>query len=450
MPIASRTQPERDRVAFEPVQIIEIEVARPLADVLGDVEGRPHYSKALALVRLHDRPLGLLDLDLGADGLPAASVAAKVWSRFAVEIGAELYRQGLPSIDRLDASGVAGPDPVPAERASFLAADPPFISVIIPTRDRPQRLQVAVSSILASRYPADRFEVVLVDNAPATAGTADLVRGRFADEPRVRYLRENAPGSASARNHGIGRVEADLLAFTDDDVVVDPHWLTEIARAFASEPDVSCVTGLLLPMELETEAQMLFEQYGGFSRGFERRVFHRDDRPADSPLYPFAAGIYGTGNNMAFRRSALIEIGAFDPALGNGTPALGGVDSEALLRTVLRGHKLVYEPWSIVHHAHRPDYEGLRRQVYNYGAGLTAYLLKTLLDDPALIPAFARKVPAGLRFALNPGSAKNENKNAGYPTELTRLELRGMAYGPFALAKSRRRYGPHRVPMPLG
>jgi hypothetical protein len=145
---------------------------------------------------------------------------------------------------------------------------------------------------------------------------------------------------------------------------------------------------------------------------------------------------------MAFRRSSLQAIGDFDPALGNGTPALGGVDSEVFLRTVLFGQRIVYEPRSLVYHLHRPDYPHLRRQVYNYGAGLTAYLLKTLIANPGCILTFSRKVPRGLAFALNPRSEKNARKSPTYPRELTRIELRGMLYGPIGYARSRRIYGP--------
>jgi GT2 family glycosyltransferase len=157
--------------------------------------------------------------------------------------------------------------------------------------------------------------------------------------------------------------------------------------------------------------------------------------------------LFGTGNNFAFRTAALREIGGFDPALGNGTPALGGEDSEVLLRAVLTGHTVVYQPKAIVMHAHRPDLEGLRRQLYAYGAGLSAYLVKTLLSNPRLIGAFARKLPTGLWFALGSGSPKNANKTAAYPSELTWIERRGVLYGPIGYLRSRWEYGAHRVPV---
>ena len=202
----------------------------------------------------------------------------------------------------------------------------------------------------------------------------------------------------------------------------------------------------MLPHELETPAQLLFEQYGGFSRGFEPRLFDLTAHRDAGPLYPYSAGIFGTGNNMSFRVSALRDIGGFDPALGNGTPALGGVDSEALLRTVLSNKAIAYEPSAIVWHVHRRDYDGVKKQVYSYGVGLTAYLLKVLLHRPDLILDFLRRVPRGVKFAVSPKSAKNHGKQQDYPRELTLLELRGMLYGPVAYYKSRRQYGRHLVP----
>jgi hypothetical protein len=114
-----------------------------------------------------------------------------------------------------------------------------------------------------------------------------------------------------------------------------------------------------------------------------------------------------------------------------------------LLRTIVEGHRIVYEPAALVHHRHRTDYDALQRQIYSYGVGLTAYLLKTLVSHPRLAVDFATKLPRGLRFALDPGSAKNERKRNDYPKELTRLELRGMLYGPIAYARSRRSLGTH-------
>jgi GT2 family glycosyltransferase len=433
---------------FIPVQLVEVALEAPLPERLLPRPGHDR-GRALILVRLHDQPVGSLELDIPGLGVDAQELAVAVWREAGEGAARHLLADGLEVPSRLDPGGLGHADdlaPCQRERDAFLQ-DPPPISVLIPTRERPERLRRCVQSILDSRYPTGRVRVIIVDNAPASSATLELANELSAStEAELVYVREDAPGSASARNRGLTEVQTEIVAMTDDDVIVDPHWLTEVARAFASHPHAGAVSGLLWPAELETEAQLWFEQYGGFSRGFERRVFDlREHRPPGEPLYPWNAGLFGTGNNFSFRTAALRDIGGFDPALGNGTPALGGVDSEVLLRTILSGYQIVYEPAAVAHHAHRADYEGLRKQVYAYGVGLVAYYLKTILAEPRFALDFVRKLPAGIRWMLSPDSHINKHKQDDYPSELQWLERRGMMYGPLAYARSRRRYGPHTV-----
>jgi glycosyltransferase involved in cell wall biosynthesis len=172
-------------------------------------------------------------------------------------------------------------------------------------------------------------------------------------------------------------------------------------------------------------------------RGFERRVYDIAEPPADRPLFPFTVGDFGSGQNMAFRRDALEEVGGFDPVLGTATVTLAGEDLELMLRILLAGRRVVYEPKAIVRHEHQRTYEQFRRRVWGYGVGLTACLAKAVLEHPRLLPLLMRRLPGGLSYALSSGSAKNENKQDDYPAKLTRLELRGMAYGPLAYLRSR-------------
>ncbi len=442
----ARNPPE---TSVEPTQIVEVELSESVPDLQAAQapDGSP-YRRANVFVRLHGEPLGWVDVPLASgEGLKSSDLAAAIWPEVIDRVRSHLESDGeeAPTMLPPTGLGISGEPACLRERREFLETAPK-ISVLIPSRERPDRLRRCLDSVLACEYPNELVTVLVVDNAPQTDATRRLVE-EYAGRAKVGYVREDAPGSASARNRGLREVDTEVVAMTDDDVLVDRHWLTEIARTFAEFPEAAVVSGLLLPLELDTQAQLWFEEYGGFSRGFERRIFDLDSHwPRDEALYPWTAGLFGTGNNFSFRTAALREIGGFDPALGNGTPALGGVDSEVLLRTVLTGHTVVYEPRAIVLHAHRPDYEGLRRQVYAYGAGLSAYYLKTLLANPSLIKDFARKLPVGLRFALSSGSSKNSGKTTSYPRELTWLERRGILYGPLAYLRSRRKYGPHRVP----
>ena len=143
------------------------------------------------------------------------------------------------------------------------------------------------------------------------------------------------------------------------------------------------VTGLVLPYELETEAQVLFERHGGgFGRGFRRRYWRIDNESGDRPLRYLGSGSFGTGANMAYRRSLLERIGSFDPALDVGTVTNGGGDLEMFFRVLKEGYLLAYEPTAMVRHRHRRNYAQLREQLANNGVGFYSCLVRTALAYP--------------------------------------------------------------------
>jgi O-antigen biosynthesis protein len=145
---------------------------------------------------------------------------------------------------------------------------------------------------------------------------------------------------------------------------------------------VMAVTGLVVPLELETEAQLLFERYGGFGRGFDRRCYRLNCGGCGREVFHLRAGRFGTGANMAFRRSLFARIGGFDPALDVGTVTNGGGDLEMFFRVLQEGHTLVYEPSALVRHRHRRDYAQLRAQITNFGVGFQAYLVRSAIAYP--------------------------------------------------------------------
>ena len=85
--------------------------------------------------------------------------------------------------------------------------------------------------------------------------------------PRWEYLVEPRPGLARARNRALSAVRTDLVAWIDDDEVADPDWVRRLKEGFAHEAKPAAVCGVMLPAELEFEAQVRFEQYGGFNKG---------------------------------------------------------------------------------------------------------------------------------------------------------------------------------------
>ncbi|MFH9890938.1 glycosyltransferase family 2 protein [Streptomyces luteogriseus] len=403
---------------YTPVRVVEIDLARPyeFRSPAGPAPVRV-AAPVLALVRLRGRPLGLVEADGREDGTPDdlwRSVAATARRRF------PLPRAGTPA------------------RAASLV--PPSVSVIVATHDRPGMLRECLDSLLRAEYRD--FEVIVVDNAPADDTAERLVREAYAG--RVRYVREPLAGLAHAHNRGLAAARGEIAAFTDDDTLVDPGWLAALAEGFARGPGVVCVTGLIVPAELETAAQAALERHGGFAKGFAPRTWSLRHPPRD-PLFPFTAGRFGSGTNMAFRAGPLRALGGFDPATGTGTPAHGGDDLLAFFRVLTAGHVLAYQPGAIVWHRHRRTQDALDAQAFGYGAGLGAYLTGALAHDPRMIPALLRRLPRGVRYAVarphrEPGTDDARSRR------LARRELAGLLYGPIGYLRSRRRNRTRRGP----
>ena len=371
------------------------------------------------------------DLDLTRDGEPYHG-ALLIGLRDGVPVGtastalAGGSRLAAATIAALFAEAPAGRGPEPPPRAPL-----PTVSVVVTTCAQEQSTAEAVESVLACDLAP--LEVIVVENRPARSRVAAMLRERFAGEQRVRCVEEPHVGLSSARNAGLWAAEGDVVAFTDDDVIVDRRWVGRIARAFADEPDAACVTGLIIPGDLNTPTQVLMEQFAGFGKGFERRV-HRLSAPS-SPLAPFAAGEFGSGACTALRREAGRALGGFDPALGAGTASRGGEDLDLFVRVLLAGHALVYEPAAMLSHRHPDEDRRLRSEIFGYGVGLVAMITKQAFDGQAL--AIARRVPLALRHLRDPASRKNVRKTPDYPRVFDWIERAGMVAGPLAYLRAR-------------
>jgi GT2 family glycosyltransferase len=395
-------------------------------------EPSTHTRKILALVRLHTHPLGIVMLDGRIDRTWAAH-APTVWSTMQEAINAHLAADGLPPADNLESDTRATYAVARClQRRAEVLAKPSHITVVVATRERPDSLRSCLYALLDMEYPC--YDIVVVDNDPSTGDTAELIARHFSES--VRYVRENRRGLAAAHNRGLAEVRGQIVAFVDDDVIVDRHWLSGIAEGFAADSGVGCVTGLILPAELDTPAQLLLERHGGFDKGFGLRIFDTDSHRPDDPLFPFTAGRFGSGANMAFDTAVLRTMGGFDPAIGIGTFARGGDDLAAFFRVVL-GHRVVYQPAAIVWHRHHREMAALRNQAFGYGVGLGAFLTSVLVREPRMWPLLLRRLPTGVVYAFSASSARNRGRYDGWPSELARLEKRGLLSGPMAYAVSR-------------
>jgi O-antigen biosynthesis protein len=292
--------------------------------------------------------------------------------------------------------------------------------------------------VLAVDYP--RFEVIVVDNGPSSSATADLVQTKYADVAAVRYTVEEVAGVARARNRGLAEARGQIVAYTDDDVLVDRNWLRALVRAFRTNPGVACVSGAILPAELETRAQLLVQQGGGFGKSYEPELFDLGEHAPADPLYPYAAGRFGCGANMSFDAATLRRLGGYDEALGPGTPTRAGEDLDISLRVLFAGCRLVHEPAALVWHHHNRSYPAVRRQMFAYGAGLGAVMTKWMMSSVGTFLDMASRVPRGVAHLLSPSSSKNASKSRSYPWSFTVRELAGMLTGPFVYRRSLRHH----------
>lgn len=355
----------------KPARVIELELSRPVEGFAG-LEA---YRFVRAIVRLHGTPLGSLDFPLTDGACSPEQVAGSVVQYLGGEILRELAANVLAAGVLMPAGDIRAalslPAPAPADRL-------PSVTVAVCTRDRTDDLRLCLDALSRLDYPLP-IDVLVVDNAPRTDATEQLVRDEF---PRFRYAREPRPGLDWARNRAILETRGEIIAFTDDDCVVDRGWLRAVGAAFADDAAVDAITGLVVPYELETEAQLRFENHGGFARGFTRRWHTAAHPDGIRGEWYLGAGQFGTGANMAFRRALFARIGGFDPALDVGTVTNGGGDLDMYFRVLAEGGTLLYEPRALVRHRHRRGDEQLRSQMRTWGTGLVSYLAREWIHYP--------------------------------------------------------------------
>ena len=386
-------------------------------------DGEPvcRYLAVRVLVRLHGAPLGLIECPLVDGVLGGAQLRAAIERELAAARDSHLARCAADAV-----CPSWGPEP---DRW-------PLVSIVVCTHERPDSLADCLTSLQAVDYPS--FEIVIVDNAPRTPRTRELVDA--CGDPRVRYTSAEIPGLSAARNHGVLATRGEVVAFTDDDVKVDPNWVRALVRGLGRRADVGLVTGLVLAAELESPSQGLFERKVTWGAGLAPRLFAIGSSVPEVALTPFNCGMVGAGASFAARRATLLGIGPFDEALGAGTPSRGGEDLDYFRRVLVAGQAIAFEPASLVWHYHRRDIGSLRRQMLGYGSGLTAFAFKQLLEPTTRAEAL-RDVPSALgRLAAdgtNSAAAGRLTDVGDLPRELVVRELVGMGQGPFLYLRGR-------------
>jgi glucosyl-dolichyl phosphate glucuronosyltransferase len=216
----------------------------------------------------------------------------------------------------------------------------PKISAIICTYQNPQMLCECLQSLAVQSLNQDDFEILVIDNNSQDS-TPDIVKEFSQQYSNIRYIFEPQQGLSYARNRGIQEAAGDIVAFTDDDAIVDVHWLEELIKPYGLSEDIWGVGGKTLP-QWRTE---------------------RPDWIKDNMLVSLSIRDYGDtariiewpdrliGVNFSFRKNIFPFTGNFDVRLGRKKDILfdqEDIDIQKKIHTL--GKNLYYAPGAVVWH----------------------------------------------------------------------------------------------------
>jgi glycosyltransferase involved in cell wall biosynthesis len=248
------------------------------------------------------------------------------------------------------------------------------VSVVVPTRNRPEHIVQCVCSILANRGFQN---LIVIDQSDDCATQEKLAH---IHDRRLEYVRMHARGVTRARNLGIEASDSDIIAFTDDDCRVPPDWIDRIVDIFESDPRAAVVCGrVVVPPEI---------QHLGYAAKFDCKQRELQNR------FPVLVNEWGITANLSVRRSILATVGPFDPMLGSGAPLRSGGEPDFLFRVLRAGFKIVNAREVIIDHlgVRRPGPEWTN-QMSDYGKGMAAALFKHVrAGDPVGLAVYLRNL----------------------------------------------------------
>ncbi len=281
------------------------------------------------------------------------------------------------------------------------------VSVVVPTRNRPEALARLLSGLSQCTPPPD--EVIVVDQS-ASDDSEGVVAAIAPSLPRLVYLRTESRGLSRARNLGLQRAVSAVVSFIDDDCIPEADWVARIGAAFGSDECLACVMGGVLP---EGEAQRQFPLSVRTSQTPREYLGARDASP----------GELGWGGNLSIRGNVLALVGTFDETLGAGARWPAAEDTDLVYRLLRGGHKAAYRPEVVVRHAHDRDEQAYLRTRLAYRMGLVAFLVKHILQGDRWLFRFLRWQLLGLcRSLFSRGSGQSAIRGA-WPYRLRSVQV---------------------------
>lgn len=232
-----------------------------------------------------------------------------------------------------------------ADEVSLCPERLPFVSVVIPVKDRADELRRCIASLRRVRYPQGRLEIVVVDDGSCDA-TPEVARSLGA---AVISSGGRGRGPAAARNGGAAVADGELLAFIDSDCTASEEWLAELVGSF-DDPEVVAVGGRVAGMHASSALDRYEAEMSSLSLG-----------PRDRSGQGGTDTFYLPSCNLLVRRSAFAAIGGFREELHVGE------DVDLTWRLRDRGGRVVYTPRGRVFHEHRSRLGAFVRRRFQYG-----------------------------------------------------------------------------------
>jgi glycosyltransferase involved in cell wall biosynthesis len=230
----------------------------------------------------------------------------------------------------------------------------PFVSVVMPTRNRADMLKRAIAALEAQDYP--NFEIIVVDN-----GSTDETPQVIADAPRARALVNPIPGVSLSRQKGIEAAKGSIIAMCDDDTVPKPDWLRHLVEKLVSDDKIALVGGLTINHGF----QGVRVNKGRGKIGRNGTITLLED-PTDSD--------YFASMNTAFRRDVFLMIGGYDPFYRTG----GFEEPDLAMRMKAIGYTIAYVPEAVLDHYHTSVSHRRRFAFYNSDLMRLYFVMKHL------------------------------------------------------------------------
>jgi glucosyl-dolichyl phosphate glucuronosyltransferase len=212
------------------------------------------------------------------------------------------------------------------------------VTVAIITYNRSRYLRQTLSGMVRQDYPGDRWELLVIDNNSEDE-TRDVVNSFLTSNPSPRRIVETRQGLDYGRNRAIEEARGDLIVLVDDDILVEPDWLSQLIAPFSSESahKIGVVGGEVVPV--------FPDGIPDWQKGSHRPLGFRPD---PGPLAPNQAPV---GANFAFPKWVFVQFGMFDTRLDRqGSRLFGGGDSQMIRRLRTVGLEAWFVPGAKVQH----------------------------------------------------------------------------------------------------